>query len=154
MEVNSGRFDGRANLKPWKPGQSGNSAGKLIGTRQAFSQGFIKDFSTVWQEEGLEAIRKVARKSPESFVAIAAKACPADVRISIEQSTGGLSPQDWMLVQEVVSAVKAALPDAGRRLLRLSTGHTQTEGNHQTKDHRIKTPPAPAGNRSLNLQTR
>ena len=29
MEVNSGRFDGRANLKPWKPGQSGNSAGKL-----------------------------------------------------------------------------------------------------------------------------
>ena len=24
MEVNSGRFDGRANLKPWKPGQSGN----------------------------------------------------------------------------------------------------------------------------------
>jgi hypothetical protein len=72
MEVNSGRFDGRANLKPWKPGQSGNSAGKLIGTRQAFSQGFIKDFSTVWQEEGLEAVRKVARKSPESFVAIAA----------------------------------------------------------------------------------
>jgi hypothetical protein len=22
MEVNSGRFDGRANLKPWKPGQA------------------------------------------------------------------------------------------------------------------------------------
>ena len=61
MEVNSGRLDGRANLKPWKPGQSGNPAGKLIGTRQAFSQGFIKDFSTVWQEEGLEAVRKVAR---------------------------------------------------------------------------------------------
>jgi hypothetical protein len=33
-------------------------------------------------------------------------------------------------------------------------GHTQTEGSHQTKDHRRKTPPASAGNRSLNLQTR
>ena len=102
----------------WKPGVSGNPAGKPIGTRHAFSQGFIRDFALVWQEEGLEAVRKVGRRSPESFVAMAAKVCPADVRISIEQSTGGLSPQDWMLVQEVVSAVKAALPDAGRRLLR------------------------------------
>jgi putative transposase len=33
-------------------------------------------------------------------------------------------------------------------------GYTQTEGNHQTKDHRTKTPPASASNRSLNLQTR
>ena len=113
MEVNSGRFDGRANLKPWKPGQSGNPAGKPIGTRQAFSQGFIKDFSTVWQEEGLEAVRKVARKSPESFVAIAAKVCPADVRVSIERSLpGGLGPEDWSLLQEVIQAVKAGIPDA------------------------------------------
>ena len=45
-------------------------------------------------------------------------------------------------------------PNTGRRLLRQRTAHTQTEGNHQTKDHRTKTPPASAGNRSLNLQTR
>ena len=50
------------NLKPWKPGQSGNPAGKPPGTRHAFSQGFIRDFALVWQEEGLEAVRKVARK--------------------------------------------------------------------------------------------
>jgi hypothetical protein len=53
------------NLKPWKPGQSGNPAGKPPGTRHAFSQGFIRDFALVWAEEGLEAVRKVARKSPE-----------------------------------------------------------------------------------------
>jgi hypothetical protein len=29
-----------------------------------------------------------------------------------------------------------------------------SEGSHQTKDHRAKTPPASAGNRSLNLKTR
>jgi len=40
------------------------------------------------------------------------------------------------------------------RVLRQGTGHTQTEESHQTKDHRTKTPPASAGNRSLNLQTR
>ena len=52
----------------WPPGQSGNPAGKPPGTRTAFSQGFIRDFALVWAEEGLEAVRKVAKKSPEAFV--------------------------------------------------------------------------------------
>ena len=51
------------NLKPWKPGQSGNPAGKPPGARHAFSQGFIRDFALVWQEEGLEAVRKVAARA-------------------------------------------------------------------------------------------
>src|ERR1700729_891311 len=33
-------------------------------------------FALVWAEEGLEAVRKVAKKSPEAFVAIAARICP------------------------------------------------------------------------------
>jgi hypothetical protein len=41
-------------------GQSGNPNGKPPGTRQAFSQGFIKDFALVWQEDGLAAVRKLA----------------------------------------------------------------------------------------------
>src|SRR5262249_40215790 len=45
-------------------------------------------------------------------------------------------------------------PDAGRRLLPARPGHSRTEGKDQTKNHRAKTPPASAGNRSLNLQTR
>ena len=60
----------------WPPGQSGNPAGKPPGTRTAFSQGFIRDFALVWAEGGLEAVRKVAKKSPEAFVAIAARICP------------------------------------------------------------------------------
>ena len=64
----------------WPPGQSGNPAGKPPGTRTAFSQGFIRDFALVWAEEGLEAVRKVAKKSPEAFVAIAARICPNEKR--------------------------------------------------------------------------
>src|SRR6185312_292065 len=60
-------------LTRWPPGQSGNPAGKPPGTRTAFSQGFIRDFALVWAEEGLEAVRKVAKKSPEAFVGIAAR---------------------------------------------------------------------------------
>ena len=46
----------------WPPGQSGNPAGKPPGTRTAFSQGFIRNFALVWAEEGLDAVRKVAKK--------------------------------------------------------------------------------------------
>jgi hypothetical protein len=70
----------------WPPGKSGNPAGKPPGTRTAFSQGFIRDFTLVWAEEGLEAVRKVAKKSPEAFVAIAARICPNDVRLTLEQA--------------------------------------------------------------------
>ena len=76
----------------WPPGQSGNPAGKPPGTRTAFSQGFIHDFALVWAEEGLEAVRKVAKKDPEAFVAIAARICPNDVRLTLEQAIpGGMS---------------------------------------------------------------
>ena len=79
----------------WPPGKSGNPAGKPPGTRTAFSQGFIRDFALVWAEEGLDAVRKVAKKSPEAFVAIAARICPNDVRLTLEQAIpGGMSLED------------------------------------------------------------
>ena len=93
----------------WPPGQSGNPAGKPPGTRTAFSQGFIRDFALVWAEEGLEAVRKVAKKSPEAFVAIAARNCPNDVRLTLEQAIpGGMSLEDYSLMREVIAAIRKA----------------------------------------------
>ena len=92
---------------------SGNPAGKPPGTRTAFSQGFIRDFALVWAEEGLEAVRKVAKKSPEAFVAIAARICPNDVRLTLEQAIpGGMSLEDYLLMREVIAAIREGLPDA------------------------------------------
>jgi hypothetical protein len=98
---------------PWPPGQSGNPAGKPPGTRTAFSQGFIRDFALVWAEEGLEAVRKVAKKSPEAFVAIAARICPNDVRLTLEQAIpGGMSLEDYSLMREVIAPIREGLPEA------------------------------------------
>jgi hypothetical protein len=103
----------------WPPGQSGNPAGKPPGTRTAFSQGFIRDFALVWAEEGLEAVRKVAKKSPEAFVAIAARICPNDVRLTLEQAIpGGMSLEDYSLMREVIAAIREGFarsrPNAAR----------------------------------------
>ena len=94
----------------WPPGQSGNPAGKPPGTRTAFSQGFIRDFALVWAEEGLDAGRKVAKKSPEALVAIAARICPNDVRLTLEQAIHGECLEDCLLMREVIAAVREGLP--------------------------------------------
>jgi Family of unknown function (DUF5681) len=97
----------------WPRGQSGNPAGKPPGTRTAFSQGFIRDFALVWAEEGLEAVRKVAKKSPDAFVAIAARICPNDVRLTLEQAIPGeMSLEDYSLMREVIAAIREGLPEA------------------------------------------
>src|ERR1700722_14078588 len=73
----------------------------------------IRDFALVWAEEGLEAVRKVAKKSPEAFVAIAARICPNDVRLTLEQAIpGGMSLEDCSLMREVIAAIREGLPDA------------------------------------------
>jgi hypothetical protein len=92
---------------------AGGATVPASGNGHAFSQGFIRDFALVWQEEGLEAVRKVAKKSPEAFVAIAARICPNDVRHTLEQAIpGGMSLEDYSLMREVIAAIREGLPDA------------------------------------------
>ena len=61
------------NLKPWKPGQSGNLNGRPVGTRQAFSAGFFRDLAEVWAQHGRDAMLLTARTQPSTFLAIAAR---------------------------------------------------------------------------------
>jgi hypothetical protein len=74
----------------WPPGQSGNPAGKPPGT-------------------------EVAKKSPEAFVAIAARICPNDVRLTLEQAIPwGMSLKDYSLMREVIAAIREGMPSADR----------------------------------------
>ena len=79
----------------WKPGQSGNLNGRPVGTRQAFSAGFLRDLADVWSEEGRETMVKTAKTNPAVFFATCARLIPQDVKLAVEQSLpGNLSPAD------------------------------------------------------------
>ena len=55
----------------------------------------------------------MAKKSPEAFVAIAARICPNDVRLKLEQAIpGGMSLEDYSLMREVIAAIRKGLPEA------------------------------------------
>jgi hypothetical protein len=97
----------------WKPGQSVNLNGRPVGTRQAFSAGFLRDLASVWSEEGRETMVKTARNNPAVFFATCARLIPNDVRVTVEQSLpGNLSMEDWQVMREIVAAVRQAVPDA------------------------------------------
>jgi hypothetical protein len=50
----------------------------------AFSKGYIADFAKVWDEEGIKAVRHVAKKNPTAFLGIASKLIPQQVTATIE----------------------------------------------------------------------
>ena len=85
--------------------------------RRALGLPFLKALFAIsrWSglKRGLEAVRKVAKKSPEAFVAIAARICPNDVRLTLEQTIpGGMSLEDYSLMREVIAAIREGMPSA------------------------------------------
>ena len=50
-----------------EPGQSGNPNGRPVGTRQAFSAGFLKDLAEVWQAPGRDSMLHTAKTPPATF---------------------------------------------------------------------------------------
>src|SRR5262245_34325714 len=76
----------------------------------------MRDLARVWAKCGADTIEKVAADDPSRFFAVASTLIPKDVSISIEQRLpGNLSPDDWSIVLEVMSAVKQVVPDANSR---------------------------------------
>ena len=102
-----------SNLKPWRPGQSGNLNGRPVGSRSAFSAGFTRDLAEVWAEKGKASMLYTAEKQPAVFFATCARLLPNDVRVTVEQSLpGNLSMEDWQMMKEIIAAVRQAIPDA------------------------------------------
>jgi len=104
------------NGRMWQPGQSGNPNGRPVGSRTAFSAGFLKDLAEVWSDEGREAMVKTAKTNPTVFFATCARLIPQDVKLTVEQQLpGNLSPEDWRIMREIVAAVRQAIPDASSK---------------------------------------
>jgi hypothetical protein len=70
MDVETDLPARRVNGRMWTPGQSGNPSGRPIGARGRFSQQFISDLTTAWEQYGADALAQTAKLYPDRFVGI------------------------------------------------------------------------------------
>jgi len=94
----------------WQPGQSGNLAGKPAGARHRFSAAFLEDLAETWAEHGRSTMLATIKQAPATFFAIAARLIPADVKVSIEQTFGDLTAEDYAIL-----IAKLRKPDSGKQ---------------------------------------
>ena len=98
------------------PGESGNPAGRPLSSRHKITEAIIRDISGAWQTHGAQVLDRLAVEDPATFAKLAVGLVPKDVLLSINAKLpGGLDPDDWQLVTEVMSAIKQSLPDASQR---------------------------------------
>lgn len=65
----------------FKPGQSGNPAGRPKGARSKYGEQFVQDFAEHWATHGKQALDTVAQDDPSTYCKIAAAIVPKVVEV-------------------------------------------------------------------------
>lgn len=66
----------------FKPGQSGNPAGRAKGSRNKLTTEFFEDFYAAWQKHGGATLKNVAENNPRDFLRAAAMLMPKEFEIT------------------------------------------------------------------------
>lgn len=79
--------------KPWlfKPGQSGNPAGRPVGARSKLDELFVEALYKDFKEGGVEAIRACRTEKPDVYLNVIAKVVPKQVDLNADKSVADLA---------------------------------------------------------------
>jgi Family of unknown function (DUF5681) len=72
------------NLRPFKPGQSGNPKGRPKGARNRLGTQFLEALEADFNEFGAQAIALVREKKPEIYMRVVADLLPKEANINLE----------------------------------------------------------------------
>jgi hypothetical protein len=72
------------NLKPFKPGQSGNPKGRPKGARNRLGSRFLEAMEADFNQFGPEVIALVREKKPEVYMRVVADLLPKEANINVE----------------------------------------------------------------------
>src|SRR5258708_38099683 len=86
-------------LPAWKPGQSGNPAGRPKGSRNKLSEEFFADVLDVWTMHGKAALEKMATNETSKFVMMVASLIPRHFEFEPKHPYAELTDEE--LVQRI-----------------------------------------------------
>lgn len=64
---------------PWKPGQSGNPAGRPKGARSKLGEAFVDALLADWQKNGVQAVIDMREERPGDYVKVIASLLPKEL---------------------------------------------------------------------------
>jgi len=98
----------------FKPGVSGNPAGKPKGARTKLGEAFIEALHESFQKRGAAAIEKVIDDKPEQYLKVIASLLPKDVNLNITDDTSEMSDDE--LADRIQRLTAAVAPFLDRRV--------------------------------------
>jgi hypothetical protein len=96
----------------WVPGQSGNPAGRPIGSRQKIANQLLADLEDVWREKGKSVLHRLAIDDPKALAQIAYGLLPRDIFVRVEDNTA-IAGEDRRMLLALLDVVKEAGAEAG-----------------------------------------
>lgn len=69
----------------FKPGQSGNPAGRTKGSRNKLGEAFIEDMLADWQEHGTAVIEAVRADKPDQYLKVVASILPKELNVKVSE---------------------------------------------------------------------
>jgi hypothetical protein len=69
-------------LEPWRPGQSGNPAGRPKSSRHKINEHFLRDLQALWEKHGYDILEATAAKKPEVIVKAMVALLPKQVELA------------------------------------------------------------------------
>jgi hypothetical protein len=97
----------------WKPGQSGNPAGRPLGARQRISEKLLADLADVWEVNGKAVLESLVTEDPGKLAQIAYGLLPRDIFVRVEDQRGanGLGVDEWSKLRRLLDLIEASCPE-------------------------------------------
>lgn len=99
----------QSGLKAWKPGESGNPAGRQKGSRNKLGEAFLEDMLTDWGQHGKAVIEAVRADKPDQYLKVVASILPRELNVKV----GDLDELTDDQLHRQYAAIAKALVDSG-----------------------------------------
>jgi Family of unknown function (DUF5681) len=105
----------------WQPGQSGNPAGRVRGSRNKLSEEVICALLRDFREHGQKAIAKVRREQPGVYLRVLALLCPREHQVQHSSPLKDLTDEQLEAMIEYIETSLAAQAGAPAKMIEGAT---------------------------------